>query len=98
MVDLNAGKVLKIDDLPINNDFTAKEGEIPKIPTATNNYDPDLLPETFLRKDLKPLEVQQPEGASFTVDGNQISWQKFKIRIGLGNENELSKIIFYVKF
>jgi primary-amine oxidase len=73
---------VQIDDLPIHNDFTVKQGETTKIPAATSNYDPDILPENFLRKNLKPLAVNQPDGPSFIVNGNEISWQKFKIRIG----------------
>jgi primary-amine oxidase len=34
------------------------------------------------RTDLKPLEITQPEGPSFTVDGYAVSWQKWNFRIG----------------
>lgn len=82
VVDLIAGKVISIDDLPIHNDFTPQKDDNIKIPRAINNYDPEFLPENFMRKDLKPLEVHQPKGPSFSVIGNEISWQKFRIRIG----------------
>ena len=42
-------------------------------------FAPDHEP---LRTDLKPLEITQPEGPSFTVDGNLIQWQKWSLRIG----------------
>jgi primary-amine oxidase len=35
-----------------------------------------------LRNDLKPYIVSQPEGPSFTTDGNLISWQKWRFRLG----------------
>ena len=35
-----------------------------------------------LRTDLKPLEITQPEGPSFTVDGNLVRWQKWSFRVG----------------
>ena len=35
-----------------------------------------------MRDDLKPLEIIQPEGPSFTVDGNLIRWQKWSFRVG----------------
>ena len=35
------------------------------------------------RDDLKPLEIHQPEGVSFTVDGNHLSWQRWDLRVGL---------------
>jgi primary-amine oxidase len=34
-----------------------------------------------LRTDLKPIHITQPEGPSFTVDGNLIRWQKWAFRI-----------------
>ncbi|KAI1614785.1 primary-amine oxidase [Exophiala viscosa] len=45
-------------------------------------YVPELL-DTPLRKDLKPLNVLQPEGPSFTVsDDSLIEWQKWRFRVG----------------
>ena len=34
------------------------------------------------RDDVKPIEITQPEGPSFTVDGHHVSWQKWDLRIG----------------
>ncbi len=34
------------------------------------------------RTDLKPIEITQPEGASFTVDGNEITWADWRFRFG----------------
>ena len=34
-----------------------------------------------MRSDLKPIEITQPEGPSFTVDGNFVQWQKWQFRI-----------------
>lgn len=42
-------------------------------------YHPDLNGETVLR-DIKPLIVQQPEGASFTIEGGKITWQGWEFR------------------
>ena len=45
-------------------------------------YVPELL-DTPLRQDLKPLNVLQPEGPSFTVsDDSLIEWQKWRFRVG----------------
>lgn len=45
-------------------------------------YVPELL-DTPLRKDLKPLNVLQPDGASFTVSNDSlIEWQKWRFRVG----------------
>ena len=35
-----------------------------------------------LRTDLKPLHITQPEGASFTVDGTELRWQNWSMRLG----------------
>ncbi|KAJ9144700.1 Amine oxidase [Pleurostoma richardsiae] len=56
-------------------------GEHPMAHCIPGEYHPDLLPPP--RTDLKPLHVVQPEGASFTVtDGNCVSWQKWRFRVG----------------
>jgi primary-amine oxidase len=34
-----------------------------------------------LRTDLKPIHITQPDGPSFTVEGNLIRWQKWSVRI-----------------
>ena len=35
-----------------------------------------------LRDDIKPLEITQPEGPSFAVDGHVRAWQKWQLRVG----------------
>ncbi len=35
-----------------------------------------------LRDDVKPIEITQPEGPSFTVDGREVRWQKWRLRVG----------------
>ena len=34
------------------------------------------------RTDLKPIEISQPEGVSFTVDGHEVAWQNWHFRVG----------------
>jgi primary-amine oxidase len=34
------------------------------------------------RTDLKPISITQPEGVSFQVEGHQVSWQKWRFRVG----------------
>ncbi|HEU0088587.1 MAG TPA: primary-amine oxidase [Pseudonocardiaceae bacterium] len=45
---------------------------------SPNNY-PAL---DGLRSDLQPIEITQPAGPSFTIDGHAVSWQKWRLRIG----------------
>ncbi|PYI65054.1 histamine oxidase [Arthrobacter livingstonensis] len=56
------------------------DGPVP-VPEVNGNYtDPAIHGE--LRTDLKPIEVIQPEGASFTIEGNHLSWLGWDLRVG----------------
>ncbi|MGP9782449.1 primary-amine oxidase [Glutamicibacter sp. AOP12-B1-11] len=56
------------------------DGPVP-VPEVNGNYtDPAIQGE--LRTDLKPIEVIQPEGASFTLEGNHLSWLGWDLRVG----------------
>ncbi|EXJ92699.1 copper amine oxidase 1 [Capronia epimyces CBS 606.96] len=46
-----------------------------------SEYVPELL-KNGPRKNLKPLNVLQPEGPSFSVDGSLIEWQNWRFRVG----------------
>ena len=67
VVDLRRHKVIRIDDF----------GVIPLPPDTAA-----IRPAEGLRDDIKPLEITQPEGPSFTVDGYGVRWQKWHIRVG----------------
>src|SRR3954452_445129 len=49
-------------------------------PVVTGEYRPALTGLT--PRALAPLQIEQPEGVSFTLDGNQLSWQNWQLRIG----------------
>ncbi len=69
VVDLNTMKVLRVEE----------HGFWPLPPTA-GNYAAERM--SNFRSDIKPLEISQPEGPSFTVDGYQVAWQKWRFVIG----------------
>jgi len=69
VVDLNKMQVLRIED----------HGIIP-LPPNPGNYARDYIPQ--FRKDLQPLEIVQPQGPSFRVEGHKVYWQKWHFRIG----------------
>ncbi|KAI9042257.1 amine oxidase [Aspergillus affinis] len=76
-------KLVRIDYLPGGVDAATVETQ-PWKPVKTVQYAHDLLDEP-LRQDLKPYIVQQPEGPSFSADGNSIYWQKWRFRVGFNN-------------
>lgn len=70
------------DDVAEINYNTRKVGESPLKACQTNEYLPELQP-NGLRTDLKPYNVLQPEGPSFTIEqGNLVHWQKWRFRVG----------------
>lgn len=78
VVDLDAGVVVDVTD----------HGVVP-FPTQPGNYEepwvsqPGNVPAyDGPRTDVTPIEITQPEGPSFTVDGHAVTWQKWTVRIG----------------
>ena len=67
--DLHEMAVVRVED----------HGVVP-VPGRNANYGPDDVGPT--RADLKPIEITQPEGPSFTVDGMLVTWQKWRFRVG----------------
>jgi primary-amine oxidase len=70
-------------------------GVVP-LPPKTGNYVPELMVKednvpafTMLRDDVKPIDITQPQGASFTVDGHDVTWQKWHVRIGFNAKEGL---------
>ncbi len=67
-------------DLGRNEVIEVIDHGVTTMPTQHARYfAPDHVP---LRTDLKPIEITQPEGPSFTVDGNLVQWQKWSLRVG----------------
>jgi primary-amine oxidase len=84
IVDVNTLEVLEIED---HHDYG--------LPKVDGEYDPRVRG-TQERTDLKPLEISQPEGVSFTVDGNELLWQNWSMRLGF-NYRE-GPVIYQVAF
>jgi primary-amine oxidase len=74
-VDLGRGEVIEVID------HALRDGHAPvPVPTAAARYAAgDVGP---LRTDLRPIAITQPEGPSFTVEGNLVRWQKWSLRLG----------------
>jgi primary-amine oxidase len=69
LVDLNRLEVLRVDD----------HGVVP-VPPEQGNFDPESVGP--LRTDVAPLEITQPKGPSFVVDGNVVTWQRWQLHVG----------------
>jgi primary-amine oxidase len=69
LVDINRGEVVRVDDY----------GVVP-VPSAEANWSSRF--QTSWRTDLRPIEVVQPEGASFKVDGHAVEWCGWRFRVG----------------
>lgn len=69
-VDMARGEVLALVD----------HGPVDLPPGAGSYLPEDNQP---LRDDLRPLEISQPDGPSFTVDGNVVRWQRWSLHVSL---------------
>lgn len=77
VVDLNTMQVIRIEEY----------GHWPLPPTA-GNYAADRVANQ--RADIKPLEITQPAGPSFEVEGYQVRWQKWSFVIGFNAREGLT--------
>jgi len=75
VVDLNSMEVLRVED----------DGGV-ETPDVMGEYVPKHVPERIraasTREPLKPLLITQPDGPSFTLDGNLLQWQNWSLRVG----------------
>ncbi|MFN8635947.1 MAG: primary-amine oxidase, partial [Chloroflexota bacterium] len=69
VIDLNAMRVVRIED-----------GEVVPLPPTDANYTEEAV--GTVRADLRPIQISQPDGPSFAITGNEIAWQKWRLRVG----------------
>lgn len=75
-INLTTGEVVKVQD----------EGDTP-IPQGTGNYDVATVGPA--RTTLKPIEITQPEGPSFSVTGSLVEWENWKFRVSFNSREGL---------
>ncbi|OKK00512.1 primary-amine oxidase [Amycolatopsis sp. CB00013] len=73
-IDLTEQHVIRVED----------EGDVP-VPPEHGRYG-----DVRARTTLKPIEITQPEGPSFTVDGNEVTWEGWKLRVGFNAREGLT--------
>jgi primary-amine oxidase len=83
VVDLNLMKVIRVEEY----------GKWP-LPPNPGNYSAEKV--THHRTDIKPLVIAQPDGPSFTLDGNHIAWQHWDFVIGFNAREGLT--IHHVRY
>ncbi len=79
-----------LDFCPIFNADTQEivHIDVPKVrrqlnTAAPNNYHAEAIEKQGgFRKDLKPINITQPEGVSFTVEGRTLKWQNWNVHVG----------------
>ena len=76
LVNLTEQRVVSVED----------EGDVP-VPMKHGNYGLDA--QGPARTSLKPIEITQPEGPSFAVDGSEVHWENWKLRVGFNAKEGL---------
>ncbi len=73
VVDVNKMEILRIEDYGVKP-LPPTDGAY--VPEEAKSYPIET------RQDVKPLDIIQPQGPSFKIEGHSIEWQKWKIRFG----------------
>ena len=73
--DLGRGEVIEVID-------RVADGTLASVPVPSRHarYWGDAVEP--VRTDLEVIDITQPDGPSFTVEGNLVRWQKWQVRIG----------------
>ena len=74
-VDVDECRVLEIEEI-----------DVKPIPEADGAYGAGAVE---FRDDLRPIEITQPEGVSFTVEGNEVRWHRWSLRAALDPQEGL---------
>ena len=77
IVDLNSMQVIRIEQYGHCD-----------VPTQESNYAADRR--DAWREDIRPLEITQPQGPSWTVDGHSVAWQKWSVVVGFNAREGLT--------
>ncbi len=81
LIDLSTLEILRVDD------HFEKDGDYVPVPRTPLNFDADVL--TEFRAPSAPLDVVQPEGPGYRVDGNLVTWENWDFRVGFNGREGL---------
>lgn len=77
VIDLKTWEVIRVDD----------HGAIP-IPQQEANYEREFVKTT--RPALKPIDIVQPEGVNFKIDGSRLTWDKWSLIVGFNARESIT--------
>jgi primary-amine oxidase len=83
VVDLNKKELLRLEDY----------GVVP-LTSRAGNWSRGYIKET--RAGLKPLLVSQPDGTSFSVCGQEVTWQNWAFRVGFNTREGL--VLYSIRY
>lgn len=75
VADTEREEVLSVDIRYVN-------GERTQVPLNEHNYLPEFIGDKYQHDKLKPIDITQPQGVSFQVRGNELSWAGYKMHVG----------------
>lgn len=80
--DAQTCELVELQKLPLGIDAEIDDETQPWLPVKPVEYSANILGPDAFRKDLKPLQVAQPEGPSFEINNRTVSWQKWQFQLG----------------
>ena len=75
VADTEREEILSVDVKYVNGERTAA-------PLTEHNFLPEFIGDHYKNDRLKPIDITQPQGVSFQVRGNELSWAGYKMHIG----------------
>ncbi|UDY24560.1 primary-amine oxidase [Nocardioides sp. Kera G14] len=92
ILDLNAGELLEIE---VHGTSGAHGPSLPTVfAPVMGEYLPRLVAEKVdgfeVRTDRSTLDIVQPDGAGFTVEGQELGWQRWRMRVGFNYREGLT--------
>ncbi|TDQ00222.1 primary-amine oxidase [Labedaea rhizosphaerae] len=83
LVDIDRMEVVELVDHGVVAVPPRHGNYIPELVTGEIDGYPDNVPAfAAVRDDLRPVEITQPHGPSFTIDDHELRWQKWRMNIG----------------
>ena len=77
VVDIKKRKVIRVDDYGI-------------VPIPEKKFEYTAASQVSVRQDLKAIDIVQPEGVSFQLDGHELKWHEWKLILGFNARESLT--------